>query len=172
MWDRPNHFHTPHPKQCRSKRNATPVVAQLEFKNKWEATIETYDLRRESMFFKCTKDSKMSKRLCFVQFCSLQGWMTNLPVNIFCMRWIVISFCLSECRAVSMGQGQEVHARRLLQQSMAGVWEFPSCFSVFFVRKQMCRFPFIHQSCSSFRLPGNIGVFRLCSSICYAKYSA
>lgn len=32
-------------------------------------------------------------------------------------------FCLSECRAISMGQGQEVHARRMLQQGMTqGGW--------------------------------------------------
>ena len=36
----------------------------------------------------------------------------------------VLSFCLSffiEVRAISMGQGQEVHARRLLSQFMQNV---------------------------------------------------
>ena len=61
------------PKQCLSKRNANSVVSQLRFKIKGEATIETYDLQSESMFLKCRKDPRMSKRLCFVQFCNLRG---------------------------------------------------------------------------------------------------
>lgn len=32
-----------------------------------------------------------------------------------------------ECRSISMGQGQEVHARRLLQQSMASVRQWGHC---------------------------------------------
>ena len=42
---------------------------------------------------------------------------------------IFIKFFASECQAISMGQGQEVHARRILQQAMQeGGWVlFQNC---------------------------------------------
>lgn len=157
MWDRPYHFHTPHPKQCRSKRNANPVVSQLGFKNKGEATIETYDLQRESMFLKCPND------------CSLQGWMTNLPVNIFCMRWIVISFCgFQNAEQCPWARDRKYTPDDFCSNRWPGYESFRHVFLSSSFANKYGGFP----SFISHAAPlGYQATFRLCSSMCCAKYS-
>ena len=56
--------------------------------------------------------------------------MPCLSLSLHVEKFILNVFCI-DCRAVSMGQGQDVHARRLLQQFMASVCPSSLQFVVF-----------------------------------------